>query len=34
MLSFCTLAFYDKVFDELAKYSIEPLVTISHYELP
>ena len=28
------LAFYDKVFDELAKYSIEPLVTISHYELP
>ncbi len=28
------LAFYDKVFDELKKYGIEPLVTISHYELP
>lgn len=28
------LAFYDKVFDELAKYGIEPLVTISHYEPP
>ncbi len=28
------LAFYDKVFDELQKYGIEPLVTISHYELP
>lgn len=28
------LAFYDKVFDELAKYGIEPLVTISHYETP
>lgn len=28
------LAFYDKVFDELAKYGIEPLVTISHYENP
>ena len=28
------LAFYDKVFDELKKYNIEPLVTISHYELP
>jgi 6-phospho-beta-glucosidase len=28
------LAFYDKVFDELAKYGIEPLVTISHYESP
>ncbi len=28
------LAFYDKVFDELNKYGIEPLVTISHYELP
>lgn len=26
------LAFYDKVFDELAKYGIEPLVTLSHYE--
>ena len=28
------LLFYDKVFDELRKYGIEPLVTISHYELP
>lgn len=28
------LAFYDKVFNELAKYGIEPLVTLSHYETP
>lgn len=28
------LQFYDNVFDELAKYGIEPLVTISHYETP
>ncbi|MCZ0717589.1 glycoside hydrolase family 1 protein [Aerococcus sp. YH-aer221] len=28
------LQFYDDVFDELAKYGIEPLVTISHYETP
>lgn len=28
------LQFYDRVFDELAKYDIEPLVTISHYEMP
>ena len=28
------LAFYDKVFDECKKYGIEPLVTISHYEMP
>ncbi|KHD37508.1 6-phospho-beta-glucosidase [Clostridium acetobutylicum] len=28
------LQFYDNVFDELAKYNIEPLVTISHYETP
>lgn len=28
------LAFYDKVFDELSKYGIEPLVTLSHYEIP
>lgn len=28
------LAFYDRVFDELLKYGIEPLVTLSHYELP
>ena len=28
------LAFYDRVFDELLKYGIEPLVTLSHYEMP
>ena len=28
------LAFYDKVFDECHKYGIEPLVTMSHYEMP
>ena len=28
------LAFYDRVFDELNKYGIEPVVTISHYEPP
>lgn len=28
------LAFYDKVFDECAKYGIKPLVTMSHYEMP
>lgn len=28
------LAFYDSVFDELLKYDIEPLVTLSHYETP
>lgn len=28
------LAFYDRVFDEMAKYGIEPLVTLSHYEMP
>ena len=28
------LAFYDKVFNELKKYNIEPLVTLSHYEMP
>ena len=28
------LAFYDKVFDECAKYGIEPLVTLFHYETP
>ncbi len=28
------LAFYDQVFDELHKYGIEPVVTISHYEPP
>ncbi|WP_182201681.1 glycoside hydrolase family 1 protein [Paraliobacillus salinarum] len=28
------LAFYDKVFNELEKYNILPLVTLSHYEMP
>lgn len=28
------LAFYDAVFAELAKYKIEPIVTLSHYEMP
>ena len=28
------LKFYDEVFDECAKYGIEPLVTLSHYETP
>ncbi|MDN6731029.1 MAG: glycoside hydrolase family 1 protein [Atopostipes suicloacalis] len=28
------LQFYDDVFDECAKYDIEPLVTMSHYEMP
>ena len=28
------LKFYDNVFDELKKYNIEPLVTMSHYEPP
>lgn len=28
------LQFYDRVFDELKKYDIEPLVTLSHYEMP
>ena len=28
------LKFYDSVFAELKKYNIEPLVTISHYEMP
>jgi 6-phospho-beta-glucosidase len=28
------LAFYDRVLDELEKYGIEPIVTISHYETP
>ncbi|RSD29064.1 glycoside hydrolase family 1 protein [Mesobacillus subterraneus] len=28
------LAFYDRVFDELHKHGIEPVVTLSHYELP
>ena len=28
------LKFYDDIFDECAKYGIEPLVTMSHYEPP
>lgn len=28
------LQFYDNVFDECRKYNIEPLVTLSHYEIP
>lgn len=28
------LKFYDKVFDELLAHNIEPVVTISHYEMP
>ncbi len=28
------LKFYDEVFDECRKYRIEPLVTLSHYEIP
>lgn len=28
------LAFYDAIFDECIKYGIEPLVTLSHFEIP
>ena len=28
------LEFYDNLFDELLKYGIQPLITISHYEMP
>jgi 6-phospho-beta-glucosidase len=28
------LKFYDRVLDELEKYQIEPLITLSHYEMP
>ncbi|MCG7205112.1 family 1 glycosylhydrolase [Streptomyces arenae] len=28
------LAFYDRLFDELRKHGIEPVVTLSHYEMP
>ncbi|MBY7142263.1 6-phospho-beta-glucosidase [Virgibacillus sp. NKC19-3] len=28
------LQFYDNVFDELLKYGIEPVVSLSHYEMP
>ena len=30
----CGLQFYDKVFDELLKYNIQPIVTLSHFETP
>ena len=30
----CTVEVYDKVFDELLKNNIEPLVTLSHFEVP
>ena len=28
------LAYYDRIFAELAQYQIEPIVTLSHYEMP
>ena len=28
------LKFYDNLFDELLKYGIEPVITLSHYEMP
>ncbi len=28
------LAYYDRIFDELEKHNIKPLVTLSHYEMP
>ena len=28
------LAYYDKIFDELAKHNMQPFVTLSHYEMP
>lgn len=28
------LSFYDRVFDECIKYGIEPVITLSHYEMP
>lgn len=28
------LEFYDQILDELEKYKIEPLITLSHYEMP
>lgn len=28
------LMFYDKMFDELIKYGIEPVITLSHFEMP
>ena len=28
------LQFYDNLFDELLKYGIEPVITLSHFEIP
>ncbi len=28
------LKFYDDLFDELLKYDIEPVITLSHFECP
>ncbi|MGL4861045.1 MAG: glycoside hydrolase family 1 protein [Enterobacteriaceae bacterium] len=28
------LAYYDRLFDEMAKHGIQPLITLSHYEMP
>ncbi|STY43210.1 Aryl-phospho-beta-D-glucosidase BglA [Listeria grayi] len=28
------LQFYDNLFDELLKYDIEPIITLSHFEIP
>ncbi len=28
------LEFYDQLIDECLKYDIEPVITISHYEMP
>ncbi|WP_446470518.1 glycoside hydrolase family 1 protein [Xenorhabdus stockiae] len=28
------LAFYDRLFDEMEKYGIQPVITLSHYEMP
>lgn len=28
------LEFYDKLFDECLKYDIEPIITLSHFEMP
>ncbi|WP_440894690.1 6-phospho-beta-glucosidase [Amphibacillus sp. Q70] len=28
------LQFYDRVFDEMLKYNIEPVITLSHFEMP
>lgn len=28
------LAFYDRLFDEMRKYHIQPLITLSHFEMP